>query len=35
MKHTWILAALLTLPLLAADNLSCADERLENSVAQL
>lgn len=35
MKHTWILAALLALPLLAADNLSCADERMENSVAQL
>ncbi|MBR5889151.1 MAG: hypothetical protein IKY92_03825, partial [Akkermansia sp.] len=35
MKHTWILAALLALPLLAADNFSSADERLENSVAQL
>lgn len=35
MKRAWIFTALLTLPLLAADSLTCDDERMEASVAQL
>ena len=40
MKHSWILAALLSLPLLANDTaptdaLTCPDERLEQNVADL
>lgn len=35
MKHAWIFTALLALPLLADDSLSCPDEKLESSVAHL